>query len=259
MKRPHQPTRLPDINGTRDPKLDLDEKQLAAFALAVLYYNILEDAVTGLLFTAQQLAHPNEIKVRIYKADERVEAVLKVVERIVSEPGDLDRFREALAHFSFLKGHRNTLAHARIINASVGIGLSDEKNGKRDEILLSVDALVILQAHFIWTERELSAANSLLCGINQFNMLTPSDPRRAKHQEYVDAYRHVFYKNGDTRRRLAPLLDFPSEETLAAAGEAYRAAQQAKLSEWMQPFKRPAKRFIVGQGPVTTLPSNIDP
>jgi hypothetical protein len=251
MKRPHQPTRLPDINGTRDPRLDLDEKQLAAFALAVLYYNILEDAVTGLLSTAQQFAKPNEIKRRIYKVRDKVEAVLKVVERIVSEPCDLVRIRDALAYFTFLQGYRNVLAHARIINASVGIGLSDEKNGRREEILLSVDALVILQAHFIWTERELSTANSLLCGIDQFNMLAPADPRRAKHQEYVDAYRHVFYENGDTRRRLAPLLDFPSEETLAAAGEAYRAAQRAKLSEWMQPFKGPVKRFIFGEGPVT--------
>jgi hypothetical protein len=59
---------------------------------------------------------------------------------------------------------------------------------------------------------------------------------------------------------MAPLPDFPSEEALAAAGEAYRAEQQAKLSEWMQPFKGPTKRFIFGQaGPVTVPPSNIDP
>jgi hypothetical protein len=124
---------------------------------------------------------------------------------------------------------------------TIGVGRSDGQKGEPSEILLTEEALELLYWQLVWSERELSSANSVIISVDQFNALPDDDPRKKAAKQHLLVHRGSFYSNSDTRRRLRPLPDFPTEVELEAAMETHRRAQQAKLSAWMDEFRGPTK------------------
>jgi hypothetical protein len=159
--------------------------------------------------------------------------MLLAVEATSLDPEDIERIREALHRFDELKSSRNAMAHCRIIDASIRVGLSDGLKGKRCEILLTEEALDLLYWHLVWSERELSSAGSVIMAVGRLNSLADDHPLKLSAQQHVTVHRINFYSNSDTRRRLRPLPDFPTEAEMEVAVSARRRSEQAKLSEWM--------------------------
>jgi hypothetical protein len=137
------------------------------------------------------------------------------------------------------------MVHCRIIDASIGVGRSDGQKGEPSEILLTEEALDLLYSHLVWSERELLSANSIVIALSRFNELPDGDPRKQDTRQHILVHRGSFYSNSDTRRRLRPLPDFPTEAEMEVALEAHRRAQQAKLSAWMDQFRAPTKVFRI--------------
>jgi len=94
----------------------------------------------------------------------------------------------------------------------------------------------------------------LIMAVGRFNALADEDPRKQSAGQHVTVHRGSFYSNSDTRGKLRPLPNFPSEAEMEMAVAARRRSEQAKLSEWMSQFEGP--RMIVRIPPVETL---IDP
>jgi hypothetical protein len=165
MRRPYNEVRPIEINGTHDPKEDLSVAQRAAFGTAILTYNLLEDGHSALFWVMSYLPGKKEIADKVQHIDEKTAFMQSAVEAASLDPEDVERIREALLRFEELKSYRNAMVHCRIIDASIGVGLSDGLKGKRSEILLTEEALDLLYAHLVWSERELSGASSVIMAI----------------------------------------------------------------------------------------------
>jgi hypothetical protein len=245
MKRPYDKDRPTQINGGHNPREDLSVAQRAAFGTAVLTYNLLEDGHSGLFWVMSHLPGVKELADKARSIDEKTAFMRSAVEVASLDPDDLDRIHEALHRFDELKSYRNAMVHCRVIDASIGVGLSDGPKGKRSEILLTEEALDLLYSHFVWSERELSSACSVIMAVGRFNSLADDDPRKPSAQQHVAVHRGSFYSNSDTCRKLRQLPDFPTEAEMKAALSSYRRSEQAKLSEWMSQFKGPSKTIRI--------------
>jgi hypothetical protein len=160
MKRPYNKARPLYVNGTRDPKEDLSLGQRAAFGAAILTYNLLEDGHSALFWVMSHLPGVKETAGKVWHIDEKTAFMLSTVEAVSLDPEDVGRIREALHRFDELKSYRNAMVHCRIIDASIGIGLSDGPKGRRSEILLTEEALDLFYSHLVWSERDLVQARS---------------------------------------------------------------------------------------------------
>jgi hypothetical protein len=245
MKRPFNDVRPTQINGTRDPRENLSIAQRAAFGDAILAYNLLEDSHSALFWVTSQLPGMAERANKARSIDERTVCILHALKSAALEAEDTERIREAIARFEELKAYRNAMVHCRIIDASIGVGRSDGQKNEPSEILLTEEALDLLYWHLVWSERELLSANSIIIAVSQFNALPNDDPRKLSARQHLVVHRISFYSNSDTRRRLRPLPEFPTEAEMELAMEVHRRAQQAKLSAWMDQFRGPSKVFSI--------------
>jgi hypothetical protein len=245
MKRPFNDARPIQINGTRDPKETLSIAQRAAFGTAILAYNLLEDSHSALFWVMSHLPSMQEVADKVRHIDDKTAFMLSAVESSSIHPDDVERIRDALRRFNELKSYRNAMVHCRIIDASIGIGLSDGQKGVASEILLTEEAMEILYAHLVWSERELSSAGSVIMAVGRFNSLANEDPQKSSAEQHVGVHRGSFYSNSDTRRKLRPLPHFPTEAEMEAALAAHRRSEQVKLSEWFNQFKAPTKVYRI--------------
>ena len=133
-----------------------------------------------------------EMADKAWSIDEKTAFMLSAVEAASLDPEDVERIHDALRRFDELKSYRNAMVHCRIIDASIGVGLSDGPKGKRSEILLTEEALDLLYAHLVWSARELSSAGSVIMAVGQFNALADQDPRKLSARQHVAVHRGSF-------------------------------------------------------------------
>lgn len=178
MKR--KPRKDIDVHSTGDIKKDLTKEQLSAFGAAALAYNMLEDQIDALLFVVTRV--PDwlfaEVSSRIHGLDGKTAIINKGLARIGLAPKDLKYLQEGLATFGDFKKNRDAMIHARIVNASAGIGLSAKQRGTAFEVLLSEDALAVFYDHIVALEKLLSTGCSLVNGIMTLNLTAADDPNK---------------------------------------------------------------------------------
>ena len=174
------------VHSTGDIKKDLTEKQLIAFGAAALAYNILEDQIDALLGVVTNV--PDwlipEVSSRIHGLDGKVAIIHKTLERSGLDSKDAKFAGESLGAFCEFKKIRDAMIYARIINAAIGIGLSEKARGdKAFEILLTEGALNGYYDHVIALEKEFSSLGPLLAGISTLMSAAPDDPKRSQYEE----------------------------------------------------------------------------
>jgi hypothetical protein len=241
MKRPSNGVARIDLEGGRDPKANLSTEQLAAFAVAVLTFNLLEDAHVEVFSLISMRPGRGHEASKLNHIDAKTEFMLREVENIGLDPDDLRQFREMLARFNVLKDHRNAMVHCRLINAPVGIGMKDDIKGSV-EILLTAEAMEAFRIHMWWLEQEFSGASSVIAETSYISRLEADDSELPKRRTYLEAYQYTFHEAGDMRIKMLPLPDFPTEAEMEKELSNWRDARQIKLSEWFSQFKGPLYR-----------------
>jgi hypothetical protein len=246
-RRPREDTPT-DVHRTGDIKKDFTKSQLAAFGAATLAYNILEDQIDALLFIVTRI--PDwlfaDVSSRIHGLDGKIAIIQNAVQRTGLVPDDLKALQEAIALFGQFKTIRDGMIHARIINASIGIGRVAKQRGKSPyEILLSAEALNIFYDHIVALEKEFSSGGSLLNTSITLSLLAANDPNRAQFEEALRVHQSLFRENHKHRRSLKRLPKFPDESELREAANRWREAQTAALMDWFRPLselpQRPAQ------------------
>jgi hypothetical protein len=263
MRRKYDKDKLTDINSTGDIKRDLPEKQLAAYGAAALAYNILEDEIDALLYVVTNVPDwlAKEVSSRIHGLDGKTAIIQKAIEKSALDAADQKTAKEAVAEFGEFKKIRDAMIHTRIIDASIGIGLSDRTRGdKAFEVLLSQEALDTLYDHIAALEKELSSLGSLLGAANTLKNAAPDDPNRARYEEAIGVHQAQFRENHRRRRSLKPLPKFPTESELNAAVIRMRDVQTGILMGWFQPWTMPQQRPGLNPGvAATTTGSTLPP
>jgi hypothetical protein len=218
-------------------KTDLSDKQLAAFGAATLAYNILEDQIDVLLFVVTGIPEQlfPEVSSRINGLDGKIAIIQAAFERSPLAKKDTKALSEAVAFFGEFKSIRDTLIHARLVNAAIGRG-NKQRGKSKWEVLLSADALNTLYDHLNALNDVLSAGGNLLAVALTLDATAPDDPNRSRLEEEAQA-RLVQFRDSLTRQRsLKPLPKFPDEAELAVLVSQNREAQRENAAGWLQPF-----------------------
>jgi hypothetical protein len=244
MRRQYNKDRPTDVHSTGDVKRDLTEKQLAAFGAASLAYNILEDEIDALLHIVTNVPDwlAKEVSSRIHGLDGKIAIIHIALNNSSLETADQNIARDNVGAFGEFKKIRDAMIHARILNAAIGIGLSNKTRGEKSfEVLLSEDALNTLYDHIVALEKVLSSLGSLLGGLNALRNSEPTDPNRSRYEEAVRVHTAQFRENHARRRSLKPLPQFPDEVQLRAAVTLWNQTQTSILMGWFQPWSEPQR------------------
>jgi hypothetical protein len=242
VKRPHKNDAFkPDRTG--DIKKDLSLKQLAGIGAVALAYNEVERNIDGLFFTVTRLSGElqYEVSTRINGIDGKIEIINKGAKSLGLDEQDLWQLAEALGQgvFGKLKSYRDAVIHARLINASVGIGTVVGKRAKMSDVLLSESALNCIYSHLIALRDELSRAVTLLGITRTLAGVSSNHPSKESLQEGKIRWSPRFRACQVTRSALPPIPEFPSESELREAEIQWEQTLQAETMGWFSPLNQP--------------------
>ena len=235
MKRQHSAITRKFVGTTGDIKQDLSEKQLATIGALILAYNKLEDEIENMFSVVTGLKDQmlSEISSRITSIDIKLDIIKAGAKNFSADPKDQECLAELLgtAGFKLLKRYRDAVAHCKLINASIGIGLLFEKQAKINEVLLSQPALDALYGHIVAMKFELQCATSMLIFSEIMNR-DAADPERVSHEagNAENSARFQWYLI--RRQSLPPIPEFPSESEFEAAQIQWQKARQVALMGW---------------------------
>jgi hypothetical protein len=236
MKRKPPNDRPTIAYSTDDIKANLTEKQLAAFGAAALAYNIIEDQIDALLSIATRI--PDwlfaEVSSRIHGLGGKIAIIQAAIEHSPLKAIDAKALKEAVATFGDFKTIRDTMIHARIINATLGRG-AKQRGKSLWEVLLSVEALNTFYDHIVALNKELSSGGTLLNSAITLQQTASTDPNRSQLEEALRVHEAQFRENRTHRRSLKPLPKFPDEDQLRKLANQHREAQVGILMSWFQP------------------------
>ena len=187
MKRSRDKITPKSPSTTGDIKKDLSKEQLAGIAAAALAYNEIELALDDIFYGMTGISDEMQLQIstRLNIAS-KVEIIKLGIASLGLKADDLQELLDVLGENVFfkLKGIRNSIVHARVVNASVGIGLTVEKQAKIKEVLLNAPALELFYRHLIALRDELTSAQKFLWGekaIQYFvQHIEPADQNRVR-------------------------------------------------------------------------------
>ncbi len=244
MKRKHERDSKNKAR-TGDIKKDLSTQQLAALGAAALAYNEVERNIELLFFIVSEIPGPMqyEVSTRISGIDAKKDIVLAGAKYLKLEEQDRAQLGEALGEgiFSKLKQYRNAAVHSRIIDASVGIGLSIESKARLQEVLLTVSALDALYENLVALAKELNWFANLIGLLSHLNKHSVTASRESSERALATWTERVRALRSE-RKSLPPIPEFPPEHELDAAEiqwlQAQQSAQMGWFSQWPAHFPR---------------------
>ena len=156
MKRPDR--KRPTLR-SGDIRKDLSQSQLAGIGSVTIAYNEVETLIDILLALSLKL-HPSlpaALTSCINGVDGKVELLKVAYKALGANSSVMDALGECLGEggFSLLKKYRDGVIHARVLDASIGIGRTIAKRGKFDEILLTTEALDGIYVRLVSIREEL--------------------------------------------------------------------------------------------------------
>ena len=125
-----------------------------------------------------------------------------------------DEFSQSLDFFMEVKGYRDSVVHARMFHVPFGIGKGNVNKGKRNEILLTEQALQGLYDRLLCLRNELLWLLLVVIWLHQIHMTyryapLQLDQRREHIEPMIQAYLPRYREFRDRRRSLPPLPTFP--------------------------------------------------
>jgi hypothetical protein len=231
---------------TGDIKRDISVDQRAALGAAALAYNDVEKYIEGLFFIVTDLPGPMqyEVSTRITSIAAKVDIVLAGADYLGLDPQDRTQLGEALGEgiFGKLKGYRNAVIHARILDASTGIGLSVENRANLQEVLLTVTALEALYINLVALAKELSWFGNILGCLRSIKKHAPNI---GSVSEGIARWTVRVRALQIERKTLPPIPEFPPESELDAAEirwlQALQSEQMGSYQQFSQSVQMPQK------------------
>jgi hypothetical protein len=246
MRRPYNKDKPTDVHSTGDIKKDFTPKQLAAFGAACLAYNVLEDQIDALLYVVTNVPEwlIREVTTRIHGLDGKTAIIQTAIENSSLSTNNQKGAIDSIATFSYFKKIRDAMIHARIINATIGIGLSNRTRGEKAfEVLLTLEALETFYDHVVALNKELSGLGSWLASTTVLKTSAPNDPNKSRYVEACQVHETQFQEHRRRRRSLKPLPQFPDEAQLRTAVARWSQTNSAAVAEgWMQQWTEPLMR-----------------
>lgn len=214
-------------------KSDFTPAQRQAIGEVALNYNEMEGYVDALFFLVANLPDTIKLEVssRINGLEGKVEIIKIGARHYGLDPEDLKQLQVALGDgigFMGLKGYRDAVVHARALNAPAGVGYKIERRAAVTEILLTTTALDALYEHITAVRHELQAAHLLLGAIRIAKDCAADDPKKARLEAKAQEYLVRFRDLQDRKRSLPQLPEFPSEQALQAARDAWFEARNVE-------------------------------
>jgi hypothetical protein len=156
MKRTYTPRKTHTKTG--DIKRDLSVDQLAGIGAVALAYNYAESSLDRALGLALGVGLELHLRLVTRIGGEEKTELLKLAAADMSLPSDLrEDLAETLSYFLTLKGYRNGIIHARVLDAILGLGEVRGRGARHWEVLLTTVALNGLYDHLKAVTDELAS------------------------------------------------------------------------------------------------------
>jgi hypothetical protein len=243
MKRNRDKVTPKSASATGDIKQDLSAAQLAAIGAAALAFNEVELALDEIFYGMIGIADEMQLQISTrLNIEARVDIIKLGIQNSGLQPDDLQELLTAIGENCFvkLKSIRNSIIHARVVNASIGIGMMVDKSAKVREVLLNVPALELFYRHLIALRNELISANTFLWGEKALHYFAqhfgPDDPNKARLEADRPKWTVPFHNHRDARLSLPPLPEFPSESEVREAEARWSLERQADVAEKLGPL-----------------------
>jgi len=240
------------LSRTGDVRSDFTKEQLAGIGAAALVFNTLEDHLESLFASATQI--PSWLTAQVSSRINGLEGTVAIIRAALAEakmvfPGDnqiaddMDSLGSALDKFLEFKGIRDTLIHARVINAAAAIARGANRRGSKPwEVWLSVAALEAYYRHSTALIKVLEEGAKLLAAVTALQSFGISEPDKSKLESLVQSKSTQFRHEVQVLQSLLPMPEFPDEHEIQEAVDRWRVAQQAELADWMRPFQQQPSR-----------------
>jgi hypothetical protein len=239
MKRKFREDTPVDVPEPINIKRDLTLGQLAALGAAALAYNILEDQIDSLLQVATRTPDwiSDEVSSRINGKEGTVEIIKRAIDHTDLPKADKDALKGLVGAFSFFKGIRDAMIHARLINLSGSIARGANRRGKEPyEVLVSEQALNGFYDHVSALQRELAVGGKLLNTALTLKQIAPDDPNKSQLEEEIEAETVRCRESRKQRQKLKQLPKFPDENELREAVNRRREAVISTIVGYRRPL-----------------------
>jgi hypothetical protein len=121
--------------------------------------------------------------------------------------------------FSYLKGYRDAVSHARIYDALSGVARADQRRGARLDILLTVQALQWLAQQLVALTKEMRHLVEALQAAKRIKALPePDDQHKARLEELLQESMAQCQFHRKKRSSLKPPPEFPAEPSILEWG-----------------------------------------
>ncbi|MEJ0062594.1 MAG: hypothetical protein WDO70_05185 [Alphaproteobacteria bacterium] len=216
MKRNRQHDAL-TVRGS-DVKQNLSQEQLAAIGAVTIAWNEMELFINYLVCVCAWIPWPLvlEVTTRINGLEGQVQIIRKSIElharmKLIDDETvrNVGRSLDAILEF---KKYRDAVVHARVLDSAHGIGELIRKQGKQEEVLLTVEALTGLYDRLALLREELVLAFLIFRTIYRSAPLDSSRDDRPNKQslaQAIQAYTAQFLPHQQARLSLPPLPSFP--------------------------------------------------
>jgi hypothetical protein len=246
VRREHKEGKTETFVGIAGIK-QLTRKQLADLGSAALAFNVLDDQIDTLLSVAINLPDElaQEVTSRIHGIAGKTAILQKALLQSDLDPNDAKAAKESVDYFSLCKVIRDGMIHARIVDATLTIGLSEKGRGKKQfDILLTEEALGRLNEHMEALGNELSSLGTLLSLHKLMRNAPADDPNKERIAKEIQTHQAKYRDRHRHRRSLKPLPRFPKESELQEMANRLREAQAATLMGWYHQWPEPPARRL---------------
>jgi hypothetical protein len=207
---------------TGDIKKDLSTEQLAGIGAVAVAYNYAETMIDQMMVLALNVPEiiASHINPHITSRINGVDGKIAIVKLCAEHLGLAEDIRLSMAEargtcgFGVLKGYRDAVIHARVLDSNLQLGERLERQGRRHEVLLSAVALEGLFQRLDELKVELAGYAIILTLVHWINELRerdPADPEIARSQQDIREYYAQALEHRTARLSLPPLPEFPEQ------------------------------------------------
>jgi hypothetical protein len=244
MKRPFGPAK--DSHAKFDDvKANFSPVQLEGIGAVSMAYNELEAELFALFMVATGVDPGLQLDIftRINGIDGVIEIIKKGTAVLGVNAEAQTELNDALGKgvFGIHKQYRDSVVHARMYNAPLGVGIRAGRQAALFEVLLTKDALEILYEHMKALKVQLRDAILLVYAARDLKRFEPGDPSREPRETVAAHLTAQFLDHRKKRQSLPPLPEFPSELQLRQARDTWLRERQAEQLGWYQQLSAPPR------------------
>ncbi|MCG8560750.1 MAG: hypothetical protein MI824_13190 [Hyphomicrobiales bacterium] len=165
----------------RDPRRSISELQIRGIGAITLAWNEVEFLLETLLFSGLGLSDSvwPQIAPNFEGAQPKIDLIKRVSDGFHLDPTSHRILRATLDDIALLKRYRDLIVSVRPFEPPAGVSQAIRRSGKKEELLLALDALQGLHERIAIIRRELKLFLTLFGTIRSYAPMLHSDPVRS--------------------------------------------------------------------------------